>query len=56
MFILEANELLRQRSDESDSLTISILRVGSLIVRGVKVYDGEEGAIVKLIGLDKVTN
>ena len=43
-----------KRSDDHDSLNVLFLRVSSLTVWGVMVHIGEEGAIVKLIGLEKV--
>ena len=55
MFVLKANQPIRHRSDESDSLTIFFFRVITLMVIDVEVHDGEEGTVVKLIGLQKVT-
>ena len=47
-FVLGANKLHRHRSDESYSLTFSLLRVSSVKVLGVEVNDGEEAAGNKL--------
>ena len=52
---MEANQPLKHRSEEPDSLTVFFLRVSSFTVFGVEVHYREEGVAVKIFGLEKLT-